>query len=359
MTDVYRLKTPLDLKVALARILRSALLADLSDIDRSLICTLASELGSNVIKYARYGDLCISRKDTSISSEIEVKASDRGPGISDIELALSESFSSGGTLGLGLPGVKRLADDLTINSVPGSGTTVIARKRIRRSLAPTATLRRMPSASRESRPVHASSELRQVIPDSPLLDIGFKVRAYAGLSVSGDQTVSVSMPEGCLLGVIDVTGHGPQAADLAKQMVTFIHTHATSDLEYLMTSLNTSFANTLGAAVGLAFVRYDTHQVMYLGVGNTALLLVSEKNWRPISKDGVVGLRMPSPLLQSAPFRRNDILIMYSDGVSDAGLVTELKKYAFRSAAVIAGSLVALAGKLYDDATCLVVKWKD
>ena len=135
-SDVYRLKSPIDLKLALTRLLKSSLLADLSEIDRSLLCTLASELGSNMIKYARHGNLHVSRKDTLSFCVVEVKAVDQGPGIADIEKAMAEHFSSGGTLGLGLPGVKRLADNLEISSVPGVGTTIIATKRIRRALAP-------------------------------------------------------------------------------------------------------------------------------------------------------------------------------------------------------------------------------
>lgn len=380
-SDVYRLKAPIDLKLALTRLLRSSLLADLSEIDRSLLCTLASELGSNMIKYARHGDLHVSRKDTSSFCLLEVKAVDRGPGIADIEKAMAENFSSGGTLGLGLPGVKRLADSLQISSVPGVGTTVIATKRIRHALAPVKSVTRSLTSPKPDNSIFYERSLQhpqpkalpQSEPEAPLeseaqpsavnghhlLDIGFKVRAYAGLGVSGDQVLSVPLAEGCLLGIIDVTGHGPKAADLARQMVAFIKAHATQNLAILMAQINTHFQNTLGAAIGLAFLSWQSRQVTYLGVGNTALLLGSDKNWRPVSKEGVVGLRMPALMQQSAQFNRHDILVMHTDGVSESGLGPELKKYAFRSATVLAGHLVDVAGKLHDDASCLVVKWKE
>ncbi len=380
-SDVYRLKSPIDLKLALTRLLKSSLLADLSEIDRSLLCTLASELGSNMIKYARHGNLHVSRKDTLSFCVVEVKAADQGPGIADIEKAMAEHFSSGGTLGLGLPGVKRLADNLEISSVPRVGTTIIATKRIRRALAPVKSVTRSLTSPNPVQPISHERSVRYPRPedlplaasealrnnDAPssaendhhLFDIGFKVRAYAGLGVSGDQVLSVSLADGCLLGIIDVTGHGPKAADLARQIVAFIKVHATHNLAVLMAQTHTHFQNTLGAAVGLAFLNWQTRQVSYLGVGNTALLLGSEKNWRPVSKEGVVGLRMPTLVQQTAQFKRHDILVMYTDGVSESGLGSELKKYAFRSAKVIAGHLVDVAGKLYDDASCLVVKWKE
>jgi len=59
---------------------------------------------------------------------VELVAQDEGPGIADIPLALSEGYSTGGGLGCGLPGVQRLMDDFEINSTPGLGTRIVARK---------------------------------------------------------------------------------------------------------------------------------------------------------------------------------------------------------------------------------------
>ncbi|MBD3857001.1 MAG: hypothetical protein IFK92_10875 [Acidobacteria bacterium] len=59
---------------------------------------------------------------------IEIEAVDRGPGIEDSEAAMRDNFSSGGTLGLGLPGVKRLMDEFSLESAPGKGTRVTAVK---------------------------------------------------------------------------------------------------------------------------------------------------------------------------------------------------------------------------------------
>ena len=59
---------------------------------------------------------------------VEVIARDRGPGIEDTQKAMADHFSSGGTLGLGLPGVKRMMDEFDLTSQPGQGTTVIIRK---------------------------------------------------------------------------------------------------------------------------------------------------------------------------------------------------------------------------------------
>ena len=92
------------------------------------IKTVASELAYNILKYAKQGTVQVRRVQLNHQKGVEIKASDHGPGIKDIEMAMEDHYSSGKTLGLGLPGVKRLMDDFEIESELGKGTTVIARK---------------------------------------------------------------------------------------------------------------------------------------------------------------------------------------------------------------------------------------
>ena len=93
-----------------------------------MIATAVSELARNIVKYAGRGEILIDRIDTGSRIGIEVTARDRDPGIEDIEQAMADHYSSGNTLGLGLPGVKRMMDELEIVSEPGHRTTVIIRK---------------------------------------------------------------------------------------------------------------------------------------------------------------------------------------------------------------------------------------
>ncbi|MDJ0804447.1 MAG: anti-sigma regulatory factor [Desulfobacterales bacterium] len=93
-----------------------------------MIATAVSELANNIVKYAGAGEILIDRIDAGRRAGIEVAAKDRGPGIEDIQQAMADHYSSGNTLGLGLPGVKRMMDDFEILSEPGKGTTVTVRK---------------------------------------------------------------------------------------------------------------------------------------------------------------------------------------------------------------------------------------
>lgn len=92
------------------------------------VVTAVSEIVRNIIKYAGSGELLIRALEDGPRIGIEVEARDRGPGIVDLDEAMRDHYSSGGTLGLGLPGVKRMMDQLEIDTAPGKGTRVTIRK---------------------------------------------------------------------------------------------------------------------------------------------------------------------------------------------------------------------------------------
>jgi serine/threonine-protein kinase RsbT len=94
----------------------------------SKLATALSELTRNILKYAGHGAVSIRILEDSDAGGMEIEARDRGPGIADIDAALQDHVSTGRTLGLGLPGVKRMMDDFTIKSERGHGTCVTVRK---------------------------------------------------------------------------------------------------------------------------------------------------------------------------------------------------------------------------------------
>jgi serine/threonine-protein kinase RsbT len=100
--------------------------------DVTRIVTAASELARNIFLYAGSGIMRWRRFDTDSAAGIELKFEDKGPGIADIEQAIEEGYSTGGGLGLGLPGAKRLMNEMEINSHAGRGTIVTVRKWLKR-----------------------------------------------------------------------------------------------------------------------------------------------------------------------------------------------------------------------------------
>ena len=94
----------------------------------TLIATAISELARNMLLYAGTGEIGIARLDQDGRLGLVVVARDHGPGIADVRQALQEGYSTMRRLGLGLPGVKRLMDEFSIDTGPRSGTTVVVKK---------------------------------------------------------------------------------------------------------------------------------------------------------------------------------------------------------------------------------------
>ena len=102
-----------------------------SNTDRTLVATAISEVARNIVRYAQRGEIVLDRTEARGRVGIAVVARDAGPGIADIELAMRDGFSTGQSLGLGLPGAKRLMDEFELVSAPGAGTTITMRKWLR------------------------------------------------------------------------------------------------------------------------------------------------------------------------------------------------------------------------------------
>ncbi len=100
--------------------------------DVTRIVTAASELARNVFLYAGSGVMKWRALNSSVAVGMELTFIDHGPGIADLEQVMHEGYSTSGGLGLGLPGSRRLMDELEITSQVGKGTTVIIKKWRRR-----------------------------------------------------------------------------------------------------------------------------------------------------------------------------------------------------------------------------------
>lgn len=100
-------------------------------VDQARITTAISELARNIFIYANKGKVCIEKIHENGQAGLLILASDNGPGIIDIRLAMEDGYSTSGGLGAGLPGVKRLMDEFQIESSTETGTEIKAIKWIR------------------------------------------------------------------------------------------------------------------------------------------------------------------------------------------------------------------------------------
>jgi serine/threonine-protein kinase RsbT len=100
-------------------------------VDQARITTAISELARNIYLYAGQGQICIAQISEFSKRGLKIIAIDNGPGIPDIRKVMEDGFSTSGGLGAGLPGVKRLMDEFSINTVLGEGTDIQAVKWLR------------------------------------------------------------------------------------------------------------------------------------------------------------------------------------------------------------------------------------
>jgi serine/threonine-protein kinase RsbT len=96
--------------------------------DSTLIATAISEIARNMVVYGKGGEIAFAKETLGKKQGLVVRATDRGPGIADVDQAMQDGFSTGKGLGLGLPGARRLMDEFKIESTVGVGTTIVMKK---------------------------------------------------------------------------------------------------------------------------------------------------------------------------------------------------------------------------------------
>ena len=126
MVDEIRVAIRTDADVVTARQEARTLGASLGfgSTDLTLLATAISEIARNITTYAGEGEVALRVRSESGRAGIEVVATDEGPGIADVELAMQDGYTTGNGLGLGLPGTRRLVDDFQLDTTPGVGTTI-------------------------------------------------------------------------------------------------------------------------------------------------------------------------------------------------------------------------------------------
>ncbi|GGN48100.1 serine/threonine-protein kinase RsbT [Actinoplanes campanulatus] len=124
--DVQRLPVVTDQDVVRVRqLVRTVAVAvKLSLVDQTKLVTAASELARNTLVYGGGGEAEVSRVHNDRRAGIRIVFADQGPGIADLDLALTDGYTTGGGLGLGLSGARRLVDEFEIDTEPGKGTTI-------------------------------------------------------------------------------------------------------------------------------------------------------------------------------------------------------------------------------------------
>ncbi len=330
--------------------------------DVQSISTAASELVRNILKYAGNGQLTIKEFRTANGrSGIEITVSDRGPGIEDLDAAMQDHFSSAGTLGLGLPGVKRMMDDFEIESEPGKGTRVVVRKYSSPPVRKPATeglieaaknaMARRSSVRRPSAMVAAGGRDEESAAECASI-----IRPFQGERVSGDAAVIEHRAGATFAVIIDALGHGPLAHRVALQASRFLKQHWSSDLIATVNSLHEELKGTEGAAAGLCLIDFSRGEGRYVGIGNTVIRVFGDQENRLFSTPGTLGHQMRAPRAQAFSVQNDDVVVMYTDGVKERFEIKDYPQLRFQNPEIAARTILEKFGKSHDDAGCIVMR---
>ena len=183
------------------------------------------------------------------------------------------------------------------------------------------------------------------------------IRPCMGESVSGDAVVLRPLEHGLFVAIIDVLGHGPEANELTHLIDHFLDRHATADVSGLLTRLHQRLKGTRGAAVGFCAIDSATGHLDYVGIGNTCIRRFGESETRLVSRDGVLGQNMRTPLLQSLELESGDLIVLYTDGVSDRFTAVEYPGLLRHAPKDVVRNILDRFGKNHDDSACIAIRY--
>jgi serine/threonine-protein kinase RsbT len=124
LSGVQPLRGEQDVVTARQMVRKLAQECGFSLIDQTKLVTAASELGRNAVKYGGGGEMRWALLQDGARQGVQLVFADEGPGIADLELAMTDGWTSGGGLGMGLSGAKRLVNDFRVDTQVGGGTRV-------------------------------------------------------------------------------------------------------------------------------------------------------------------------------------------------------------------------------------------
>ena len=290
----------------------------------------AAELASNLIRHARGGSLKFTAVSVADRRGIQIESEDAGPGISNVELALTDGYSTAGGLGNGLGTVNRLMDELEFQDRSPVGLRILCQRWVR--------------------PATGSITARR-------LECGAAARACRRAAENGDAIVIQQWQNEALVGVIDGVGHGTFAQRAARAARKYVEEHFDQPLANLFRGVGHTCRATRGVVMALARFDLVRQTVTLASIGNVESRLVGGQgpvHW--VSRRGILGFQSPEPLVTERPWTAEHLLIMHSDGLEGRWKWEQFAELAQEPAALIARHLLLKLGKNEDDATVVVAR---
>jgi anti-sigma regulatory factor (Ser/Thr protein kinase) len=259
---------------------------DRDDVHRAGL--VATELGTNLVKHARGGQLLARAIAAAPAAEIELVAIDHGPGMRDVRASLVDGHSTAGSAGTGLGAVRRLGDMFDVYS-DEHGTVITVLLRSRR-------LRAAPPSSR--------------------FEAGGLSVAQAGEDFCGDAWTIRHDRDGIVLLVVDGLGHGVHAFEAATAVLQAFRARTYPGNTEALQAMHAAVRHTRGAAAAIADVRQDATVLRYAGLGNISMTVVTDGAARHgVSHNGTLGHDVRVIREYTYPWVRGATIVMHSDGL--------------------------------------------
>lgn len=297
------------------------------------IALVVTELATNLLTHASGGSLTLTSLEANdCPPGIQLETRDAGPGIIDVNQAMTDGFSTAGGLGYGLGTINRIMDEFDLKSPCNAarGTYICTRKWLK------------------------SKRLKTT--PCPLV-FGTATRPHPRMRENGDAFVIKQDNEHTLLGVIDGLGHGPEAFQAAQAARNCVEAHWDQPLVDLFRSVGHACSATRGVVMGLARIDWTCQQLSFAGIGDVEARLCNPfKSIGIISRRGIVGHNAPKPLIIQHPWERDNILVLHSDGLSSTWQWKDFAHLATQPPQKLAQHLLLALGKDTDDASIAVGK---
>jgi anti-sigma regulatory factor (Ser/Thr protein kinase) len=301
----------------------------LSEPERGAVAIAVTELATNILKHAKSGAILCESISHNGSSGLRILALDKGPGIPDVSRALQDGYSTSGTPGNGLGAVQRLSTNLELYTSPQNGTCVMAEFWPKRE-AP-----------------------RRGLP----FQVGAVSLAMRKETVCGDGWRSHPCQGTHLFMVVDGLGHGPYAADAAREAERIVDESRSISPASILQDCHDALRKTRGAAAAIAAISIDTKLVSFAGVGNISGTLVRTNSRRGMtSHNGTLGHQLHKIQEFAFPWDADSVLIMHSDGLGSKWDLNQYPGILSKHSSIIAAVLYRDFERQRDDVTVLVAK---
>ncbi len=288
------------------------------------LALLATEASRNVLVHGGGGQVILAGSSAGGSALARILAIDRGEGIANLADAMSDGYSTTGTMGGGLGAMKRMATKLEIFT-GRSGTIVLI-------------------------------ELGKAAPRQMLQIAGLAV-PYPGERLCGDAWCCHQTSERTLTLLADGLGHGWGAAEAAQEAITTFQRHTMLPPGEILSYMHDALRKTRGAVAAIAEIRPKEQIVKYAGVGNiSGVLIAGGTSHSLVSHNGTLGMTAPKIQEFRADWPSDAMLVLHSDGLHSKWDLSSYAGLVARHPAVIGGALLRDFRRERDDASVVVVK---